>query len=44
MHLMFVPVIHTKDKEEKTLIKFVQEISGKVETVIENYKMLILIM
>ncbi|MFR7665861.1 MAG: plasmid recombination protein [Clostridia bacterium] len=44
MHLMFVPVVHTKDKMESTLIKFVQEIFGKVETVIENYRMPILIM
>ena len=44
MHLMFVPVVHKKTKMEMTLIKFVQEIFGKAETVIENYRMPTLIM
>ena len=42
LHLMFVPVVHTKDKENKPIKKSVQEIFGKVEIVIENYKTLIL--
>lgn len=44
MHLMFVPVVHTKDKEGKDLIKFVQEIFGKVVIVTESCKMPTLIM
>ena len=40
MHLVYIPVIHTKDKEEMKLIKYVVEIFGKAEIVTDNYKML----
>lgn len=37
MHLVYIPVIHTK---EKRLIKYVVEIFGKAEIVTDNYKIL----
>lgn len=40
MHLIYIPVIHTKDKEGK--VKYVVGIFGKVEIVTGNYKMLFL--
>ena len=36
MHLVYIPVIHTKDKEGN----YIDKIFGKVEIVTDNYKML----
>ncbi len=40
MHLVYMPVVKTKDKEGKTIDKNVQGIFGEVERVTENYKMI----
>ena len=42
MHLIYIPVIHTKDKEGKEIDKICCRDFGKVEIVTGNYKMLFL--